>query len=55
MTPSQVTRRDSSVFVRLGQHDLPAPEPVAVILTELTAAGSCAARSVSAAIRFAMA
>ena len=39
MTASQVTRRDSSVFVRLGQHDLPAPEPLAVILTELIRTG----------------
>jgi hypothetical protein len=39
MTASQVTRRDSSVFVRLGQHDLPAPEPLAVILAELIRTG----------------
>ena len=35
MTTSQVTSRDDTVFVRFGEHDVPVPEPLGVILTEL--------------------
>ncbi len=39
MTTSQITSRDSTVFVRIGRHDAPVPEPLGVILTELTRNG----------------
>jgi hypothetical protein len=39
MTTSQVTSSDHTVFVRFGRHDVPAPGPLGVILTELTQAG----------------
>jgi hypothetical protein len=39
MTASQVTTGDGEVLARLGQHDLPVPEPLAVILTELIRTG----------------
>ena len=39
MTTSQVTSRDGSVFIRFDRHDAPIPEPLGVILTELTRNG----------------
>jgi len=33
MTTSQVTSRDGTVHVRFGDHDIPVPEPLGVILT----------------------
>jgi integrase len=39
MTTSQVVCRDDSLFVRFGQHQLPVPEPLAIILTELIRTG----------------
>jgi hypothetical protein len=39
MTTSQVTSRDSTVLVRFGDHDVPVPAPLGVILTNLTRAG----------------
>ncbi len=35
MTTSQVTSSDHTVFVRSGRHDVPVPEPLGVIVTEL--------------------
>lgn len=35
MTTSQITSCDSTVFVRIGRHDAPVPEPLGVTLTEL--------------------
>lgn len=35
MTTSQVTTRDDGTHIRLGDHDVPAPEPLGVVLTEL--------------------
>ncbi len=39
MTTSQITIRDGTVLVRFGDHDVPVPEPLGVILTELIRAG----------------
>jgi hypothetical protein len=39
MTTSQVTSRDDTVLIRFGDHDIPVPEPLGVILTELIRAG----------------
>jgi hypothetical protein len=39
MTTSQVTSRGGTVHVRFGDHDLPVPEPLGVILTELIRTG----------------
>jgi hypothetical protein len=39
LTTSQVTSRDGTIFVRFGRHDVPVPDPLGVILTELTRAG----------------
>jgi hypothetical protein len=39
MTASQVTSRDGTVHVRLGEHDVPVPGPLGVILTELISNG----------------
>ena len=39
MTTSQVTSRDDTVLVRFGDHDVPVPEPLGVILTKLTRTG----------------
>jgi hypothetical protein len=39
MTTSQVTTRGGTVHVRLGDHDIPVPEPLGAILTELTQNG----------------
>jgi hypothetical protein len=39
MTVSQVTIRGDAVLVRFGDHDVPVPEPLAVILTELIQTG----------------
>ncbi len=35
MTASQITTHDGAVRVRLAGHDLPVPEPLGVVLTEL--------------------
>ncbi len=39
MTTSQVTSSDHTVFVRSGRHDVPVPEPLGVIVTELIRTG----------------
>jgi hypothetical protein len=39
MTTSQITSHDGAVLVRFGDHDVPVPEPLGVILTELTRTG----------------
>jgi hypothetical protein len=39
MTTSQVTSRDGTTLIRFGDHDIPVPEPLAVILTELIRSG----------------
>jgi hypothetical protein len=39
MTTSQVTSRDDAVHVRFGDHDVPVPEPLGIILTELIRIG----------------
>jgi hypothetical protein len=39
MTTSQVTSRDGTVLVRFGDHDVPVPAPLGVILTELARSG----------------
>jgi hypothetical protein len=39
MTTSQVTSRDHTVFIRFGRHDVPVPEPLGVVLTELIRTG----------------
>ena len=39
MTTSQITSRGDAVLVRFGDHDVPVPEPLGVILTELICAG----------------
>ena len=39
MTTSQVTSRDGTVVVRFGRHDVPIPQPLGVILTELISVG----------------
>jgi len=39
MTTSQITIRDNAVLVRFGEHDVPVPEPLGVILTELIRTG----------------
>ena len=39
MTTSQVTSRDGTICVRFGRHDTPVPEPLGLILTELTRTG----------------
>ena len=39
MTTSQITIRDGTVLVRFGDHDVPVPEPLGVILTELIRTG----------------
>jgi hypothetical protein len=39
MTTSQVTTRDGAVHVRLGDHDVPVPEPLGIVLTELIRTG----------------
>ncbi len=39
MTASQVTTRDGTVHIRLGDHDVPVPEPLGIVLTELVRTG----------------
>jgi hypothetical protein len=39
MTTSQVTIRDGTALVRFGDHALPVPEPLGVVLTKLTGTG----------------
>jgi hypothetical protein len=39
MTTSQVTSRDGTVLICFGDHEIPVPEPLAVILTELIRSG----------------
>jgi len=39
MTTSQVTSHDGTVLVRFGDHDVPVPAPLGVILTDLTRTG----------------
>ncbi len=39
MTTSQVTSHDGTVHIRFGDHHVPVPEPLGVILTELIRAG----------------
>jgi integrase len=39
MTTSQVTSRDGTVHIRLGEHDVPVPGPLGVVLTELISNG----------------
>jgi hypothetical protein len=39
MTTSQVTSHGDTVFIRFGDHDVPVPEPLGVILTELIRTG----------------
>jgi hypothetical protein len=39
MTTSQVTSRDGTVHIRLGEHDVPVPGPLGVVLTELISHG----------------
>jgi integrase len=39
MTTNQVSHRDEAVFVRLGRHDLPVPEPLGALLLRLLADG----------------
>jgi integrase len=39
MTTSQITTRGDTVLVRFGHHDVPVPEPLGTILTQLTRAG----------------
>ncbi len=39
MTTSQVTSRDGAVHIRLGDHDIPVPEPLGAALTDLTRNG----------------
>ena len=39
LTTSQITIRDDAVLVRFGDHDVPVPEPLGVILTELIRTG----------------
>ena len=49
MTASQVTTRDGTVHVRFGDHDVPVPGPLGVILTELIRTGRCHAATGSPA------
>jgi hypothetical protein len=39
MTITQVSTRDGGVHVRLGDHDVPVPEPLGIVLTELVRTG----------------
>jgi hypothetical protein len=39
MTTSQVTTRDGTVHIRLGDHHVPVPDQLGIILTDLTRAG----------------
>jgi hypothetical protein len=39
MTTSQVNSRDGIIFIRFGRYDVPVPEPLGVILTELIRTG----------------
>jgi hypothetical protein len=39
MTTDQVSQRGQDVFVRFGQHDVPVPEPLGVLLIQLIAEG----------------
>jgi hypothetical protein len=39
MTTSQLAIRDGTVLVRFGDHDVPVPEPLGVVLTELIGTG----------------
>jgi integrase len=39
ITTSQITTRSGTVHVRLGEHDVPVPEPLGAILTELIRTG----------------
>ena len=39
MTTSQVTTRDGTVHIGLGGHDVPVPEPLGIVLTELVRTG----------------
>ena len=39
MTTSQITSHDGTVHVRFGDHEVPVPEPLGVILTELARSG----------------
>jgi integrase len=39
MTTSQITSRGGTVLVRFGDHDVPVPEPLGVILTDLIRTG----------------
>jgi integrase len=39
MTTSQITSHDGTVLVRFSDHDVPVPEPLGVLLTELTRTG----------------
>ena len=39
MTTSQIATRDDTVHVRLGEHDVPVPEPLGKVLTELARNG----------------
>jgi hypothetical protein len=39
MTTSQVTSRGDTVHIRFGDHDVPVPEPLGVVLTELIRTG----------------
>ena len=39
MTTSQITSNDGTVFVRFGHHNVPVPEPLGVILTDLIRTG----------------
>jgi hypothetical protein len=39
MTTSQITTRGNAVLVRFGQHEVPVPEPLGVILTDLIRTG----------------
>lgn len=39
MTTSQITSRGGAVLIRFGNHDVPVPEPLGAILTELIRAG----------------
>jgi integrase len=39
MTTSQITSHDHTIFVRFGRHDAPVPEPLGIILAELTRTG----------------
>jgi hypothetical protein len=39
MTTDQITSRDRTVFVRFGQHEVPVPDPLGIILTQLINSG----------------